>query len=889
MDDVKSFGYWVRRWRKARDLTQDELARRVGCSVSTVRKIEADERRPSQQAAERIADVLGIPAAERKVFLAVAREELAENWLPSPPAAPVPGAAPPASSSRLQRHTIPTALTPLVGREQAVARVRQRLLLPEVRLVTLTGPGGTGKTRLAIQVATEAHAEFPDSVWFVDLAPVSDPAFVAATIASALGITEAGGQPLDQSLSAYLAEKHLLLVLDNFEQVVVAAPLLTRLLTASPSLKLLVTSRERLHVSGEHHIVVPPLAVPDTHHGTPLDAVQQSPAVTLFVQRAQAASADFRLTEATAEAVAAICIRLDGLPLAIELAAARITMLSPEAILARLNRPLALLTGGARDLPARQQTLRDTIAWSYTLLSPDEQQLFARLAVFRGGWTLAAAEAVCNAASDLPSDVLDGLQSLVDKHLVHQVGSTDHELRFRMLETLREYGLECLAARGETEYVRACHARFYVTLAEAAEAALSGAGQVTWLEQLEVEHDNLRAALRWSVAAQDIEAQAAPIGLRLAGALGQFWEVRGYWSEARHWLTLALDGRQGDRATGPRAAAQAKALYALGVIAKRQGDYATAQARLEESRAIYQACADTRGVAYTLIGLGEVAWLQSGLQEGRGQLEESVSIFRGLDDRRGLSLALLSLGDLVNRQGESGLGRAYLEEALALWRRLEDPWGIAQTLVNLAWAMLEQGDDLEAQALLEESLAWWRAIGDKRGVAWTLNDLGEFARWRGDYQQALPLYEAAMTGFREVDSKPGMLCAFNNLGYVALHQGDLQQAATRLVEGLMLGQELGDKVGVGVCLIGLAVISARDRQVPVDSTGIVRLFGAAESLLGPLPERLVPPDRKEYERAMGTLRSSIDEHLYRRAWAEGRAMSLEQAVAYALEQARQRG
>ena len=886
MDDVESFGYWVRRWRKARDLTQDELARRVGCSVSTIRKIEVDERRPSQQAAERIAAVLELPPAERRVFLAVAREELAPDWLPAPPTAPVTPAGAAPGSSRLRRSSTPRALTPLVGREQEVARVRHHLLCPEVRLVTLTGPGGTGKTRLAMQVATEAVADFPDGVYFVDLAPVSDPAFVASTIASTLGVNEAGGRPLVKTLSTYLAERHLLLVLDNFEQVVEAAALLTALLTAGPSVKMLVTSRELLRVSGEHHIPVPPLAVPDAHHRAPLETLQQAPAMVLFVQRAQAVRPDFRLMEATAEVVAAICTRLDGLPLAIELAAARSTMLPPQAILARLDHPLALLTSGSRDLPARQRTLRDTIAWSYRLLTPGEQGLFARLGVFRGGWTLAAAEAVCNAASDLPLDVLEGLQSLIDKNMVRPIGGANDELRFRMLETLREYALECLAVRGETEYAGACHARFYVTWAEAAEAALSGAGQVAWLDQLEVEHDNLRAALGWSMAAQHAEAQ--PTGLRMAGALGQFWELRGYWSEGRAWLTQALDSCQGELATGPLTRARAKALYAIGSIAKRQGDYIVAQARLAESRDLYQTCGDTRGAAYALIGLGEVTWVQSGLQTGRAQLEQSVAIFRDLDDQRGQGLALLNLGDLVNRQGESLLGRAYLEEALALWRRQEDPWGIAQTLVNLAWAVLEQGDGPEAQALLEESLARWREIGDKRGVAWTLNDLGEFARWRGDYQQALPLYEAAMAGFREVDSKPGLLCAFNNLGYIALHQGELKQASTRFVDGLTLGEKLGDKVGVGVCLVGLAVISARDTQSPADSYDIVRLLGAAESLLGPLPERLVPPDRKEYERAIGVLRSSIDEDMYRTAWVEGRAMSLEQAAAYAFELARHR-
>ncbi|MDQ5851887.1 MAG: adenylate/guanylate cyclase domain-containing protein, partial [Chloroflexota bacterium] len=490
-------------------------------------------------------------------------------------------------------NNLPAQPTPFIGREREVAAVRQRLLHPDIRLITLTGPGGIGKTRLGLRVAAQVLNDFPDGVYFVALAPISDPMLVSVTVAQTLGVKETSGESLLDSLKAYLREKQLLLLLDNFEQVVVAAPLITELLAAAPGLKVLVTSRASLHLQGEREFPVPPLALPDPKHLPTLDTLSQYEAVELFIQRAQAVNPDFQVTNTTAPAVAEICVRLDGLPLAIELAAARSKLLSPQALLQRLQHRLQVLTGGARDLPARQQTLRSTIDWSFSLLEAGEQTLFARLGVFVGGFSVEAAETVCHESgigdqwsgvrgqesgdegrsaspsqiptpdSRLPIPVLDGLQSLLDKSLLHQVPGASGEPRFRMLEIIREYALERLAARGEVEATERTHATYYLTLAEAAAPELQGSRQGAWLEQLEMEHDNLRAALRWSLNRGEVE-----VGLRLGAALWRLWHMRGYVSEGREWLEKLLPLSEHSRVSP---SVRAQALNAAGVLAQQQG------------------------------------------------------------------------------------------------------------------------------------------------------------------------------------------------------------------------------------------------------------------------------------------------------------------------------
>ncbi|HEX9373216.1 MAG TPA: tetratricopeptide repeat protein, partial [Roseiflexaceae bacterium] len=564
-----------------------------------------------------------------------------------------------------------------------------------MRLVTLSGPGGVGKTRLGLQVAAELLDSFADGVYFVALAPISDLAFVPSAIAQPLGIQERGSQPLVERMQEYLRDKRLLLVLDNFEQVLDAAALIAALLAAAPDLKLLITSRAVLHLSAEHAFPVPPLRLPDRQQHPTVAQLSQYDAVALFIARARAARPEFQVSNDTAPAVAEICYRLDGLPLAIELAAARSAVLAPQALLARLDQRLKLLTGGARDLPARQQTIRHTIDWSYDLLDAGEQTLFARLGVFPGGCTLEAAEAVCNVDDTLPIEIMDGVATLLDQSLVHQTEGSDGEPRFTMLETIREYALERLAASGEAQSIRRQHAQHYLALAEAGAPGLWGVQHQESGALLEPEHDNLRAALVWSQGS----AGSAEIGLRLAAALTGFWWARGYLSEGQAWLDRAL-AQPGAAAPS---LARAKALRGAAWMAEVHGPAAAV-------RAFY---------------------------------EESLALCRDLGERRGVAAVLRDLGSYAWAQGDYARAAVLCEESLALCWGLGDGYGSADALAWVAAAVRDQGDYPRALGLFAESLALWRELGDKVGMATVLNGMGDTTRYQGDYVRAAALYQEA--------------------------------------------------------------------------------------------------------------------------------------------------
>ena len=742
----------------------------------------------------------------------------------------LPADFPPLKTLETRANNLPVPLTPLVGREREVEAARGRLLRRDVRLLTLTGPGGIGKTRLALQVAADVLDEFRDGVFFVPLAPVSDPGLVPPTIAQALGMRESGGRPLAESLKDYLRDRAVLLVLDNVEQVPGAAPLAAELLSAGPQLKVLATSRAVLHVYGEHAFPVPPLALPCRSPVPPVERLSQYDAVRLFIERAQAAKPDFAIGDENAPAVAEICHRLDGLPLAIELAAARIRLLSPHAMLGRLERRLPLLTAGAQDLPARQQTLRDAIAWSYDLLSGDEQRPFRRLGAFVGGCTLETAEAVCSAAGELEIDVLDGVASLVDKSLLWQ-DEAGPEPRFLMLETIREYALEQLEASGEAAATRRRHAEYYLALAEQAAPELRGAQQLAWLDRLDREHDNLRAALGW--ARQSGEAE---LGLRLAGALWRFWNIRSYWTEGRGWLEAALALAGPSRPVRVRA----EALDGAGLLAWHQDDRAAARARLEESLAIWQELGDRSGIALTLALLGLVSW----------------------------------------SEGDETAGRLLLEESLAIWRDVGQGWGVALALGVLGRMALHQGDYAAASSRLEESVAIRYEAGDTWVVAQNLNSLGDLARLGGDYQRARALYEESLALSRQLRSKATIASLLHNLGHVTSVQGDQRGAAALFEEAVVLFRELGDRPGMAECLAGLAGVAAAEGR----PERAAQLFGAAEGALDAAGARMSATNRANYERNLAAARALVDEEGFAAAWAEGRAMPLEQAVAYALDE-----
>jgi len=635
----------------------------------------------------------------------------------------LPAEFPPLRSLASQLQNLPHQATPFLGREREVAEVVTLLRSGDTRLVTLTGPGGTGKTRLALHAAADLLDAFLDGVVFVPLAALRDPELVPSAVAGALGLREVAGRPPAEVMQQAVAGKRLLLVLDNLEQVVDAAPFVGELLASSPTLGVLATSRLPLRLRAEHEYPVPPLALPPVNAAS-LEELRQYESVRLFVERAQAVRANFTLTPENAAAVAEISRRLDGLPLAIELAAARVRVFPPATLLARLEKRLPLLTGGPRDAPARQQTLRNAIEWSYDLLSSEEQTLYRRLAVFGGGAALRAVEVVAAPEGEL--DVLGGLDRLVEHSLLQSGEGPDGEPRFMMLETIREYGLERLVQSGEAEATQRAHAEFFLALAEEAEPELTGAEQVAWLDRLDAEHDNLRAALGWAL---DADPQ---IALRLARGLGWFWFLRGYLNEGRSWLdsTLAASGEPGPIHVGAYAAA--------GRLARHLGDY---------------------GGAIAL-------------------LERSLALARTFQDRRAEALALHELGALAGlAEGDAVREAALTEASLALWRELGDAWGTARTLNNLGYEAYLQGDFDRAVSLLDEGVTLARAAGDRSALGYVLDSRGVLAEAQGELERATELYREALAVAQQAGNPLVEAFALSSLAGIAARQGQPARAA----------------------------------------------------------------------------------------------------------------
>lgn len=896
VDTQERFGSLVRRYRRRAELTQEGLAERAGLSVRAVRDIErGSKHQPRPETIQLLLDALAVPEDERAVLEGA-------HVGPRNPASSLWGDPHP------QAVTLPLQPTSFIGRVQELKEVESLLNREEVRLLTLTGTGGVGKTRLALRAAEDVADTYPDGVWFVSLAPLGDPGQVPAGIASTLAIKEMRGVPILDGVTAYLRSKTLLLVLDNFEHLLPASDAVSHLLATCARLTILVTSRTVLHLAAEHEYPVPPFRLPTSTCLSGTDAFAQYDAIQLFAQRARAVKPTFQLTEDNVSAVAGICHRLDGLPLAIELAASRIRLFPPPALLQRLSSRLSLLTGGASDLPTRLQTVRSAIDWSYHLLNDREQALFARLSVFAGGCTFEAAEAVCNVEGNL--DMLEGLTSLVEKNLLRQEGA--EEPRFTMLETLREYATEQLIQRGEQGSLLQRHAQYFTALAEEAEPKLNGSEQRVWLERLECDHDNLRAALAWCLEQTDQAqgekgAQAAEVVLRLAASLHFFWLFHEHHREGLMWLEQVLT-----RAAPVRTRARAKALVNAGVLAGLAGNLGESEPFVRQSIALSRQIGDQERLSMALAVLGSSFSCGEEDEQAVAALEESLTLARAVGEPWLVAHALLHTvfrvvnSPAIGQAEERARARAAGAEALSLFEATGNRLAAAVMQLSLAQIALREGDYARARTALLACVPTLRTMGWRSTVADGLVGLADVAREQGEIEEAAALYEEGLALYRQVGDhlSPNIAWVHCRLANMYLDQGDWTGARAHAAETLTIARDDG-QVEVSEIVHALQVyVALAAREV---SSGSVRLANAVASLRSfyglPEPafesrvqERRVtylpqsprlPQDRENDTRSDHW--SHATEHARSKdvqatAWTEEQPMSLEEVIAYALDE-----
>ena len=880
MSDAITFGAWLKQRRKEQGMPADHLAERIGCSTVTLLKIESGNRRPSRQIALLLADSFDIPNDEREAFVTFARTGPVVTSVGSPTA--------PWRIAHLRHVNLPAVLTSLVGREVEGRATREQLLNPRTRLLTLTGPPGIGKTRLALDVASEVGENFQDGVYFVDLSPIIDPDLVLEAVGRVLGLKEESGRPMEKAILDHVRDRRTLLVLDNFEQVLDAAPIVVRLLEGCPWLKVLATSREALHVRGEKHLPVPPLALPDLSDLPPAHALDKYPAVKLFTERAAEAEYDFALTTENAQDVAAICVSLEGLPLAIELAAARARQLPPAEMRAALSGRLKLLTAGARDLPARQRTLRGAVEWSYNLLDEAEQRCFRRLGVFVGGYTVEAAKAVAGADDRPAADTVKNLEMLLNKNLI-----TRHQgelRRFGMLETLREYALEQLAAQGEGEETRERHARYFLSFAQEGGEHYAGSEVVTWIRQVTTEYPNIREALAWffevpgrhgksGVAvrqggdpytgeSEERQKGARELGRVMLGAdlciaLFPFWDAQHYLGEARDWYTRAAER--------------------IASFIERPGRSDAADAGQGASEMVLTPGKSVQvetAWATMLTGAAAMAFYQSDYGAARINNEKALGIRRQIDDRSGIAASLNNLGIAAIDQGDYEAAVTYLSESLAISRELGVHRKICSALSNLGIAETRQGNLAEARLHLEESLALARQVEDLQRSSDALSNLGVIARLEGDYVGARRLLDEAGIIYRQLEHKSGMVQVLIQLGFAARDENRYDESRSHFSAALAILTEVPKRIFIADCLEGLACLLGKKGSLERSA----RLFGAAERLREVTGVPLSQTERDFYDQFLAAVRRQVDTTRWDTAWAEGRAMTPEQAIEYALDE-----
>lgn len=725
---------------------------------------------------------------------------------------------------------LPYQHVPLIGRDEELKTLRTLVLKEGVDLLTITGPGGIGKTRLALQLAGDLLRDFEDGVYFVSLASITNPDLVPASITQALGLKIGESQPGVDLLKGHLQDRQILLVLDNFEQVTAAAPLISDLLGAAPHLKILVTSRAVLHLYGEHEFNVPPLGLPDLERLPALEMLSRSPAVELFVSRAQAVKVDFKLTGENARSVAEICVRLEGIPLALELAAARIKLFAPRALLNELSHRLGLAVQQSADLLPRHQTLRDAVAWSYHLLDMGEQALFSQLGVFVGGCTLEAAQAVCADPNQPEIPMLEQLASLVDKSMLQHQRRENGQPRFVMLETLREYALEQLQTDGNTDSTRRRHWTYYSKLVEAVEPGPKEPDLPAWMKLLEEEHDNLRAALKWALEQDELD-----VALGIAGAIWKLWQIHGHVEEGMEWMKAILDRSRGQIST-PRA----KALWGAGWLGMVAGNLDQSREYFEEGAAISRQLGDQRYLGRSLHGIGAVARGQGDFASSRAAFDESLPLFRDLGDAEDIAWTYEHLGATAIEQGDFAQAIAYLSQALVLFRELEQNWACAEALTYLGHAALQQGEFELAQERYEAARAIYQELEDRPNVATMNSYVGATLFGRGDHERAADLYKESLLLARDLKDYWGLTWGVERLAEVAEKAGRPDRAA--------------------------------------------RLWGAASSLRDVSGVSWHPGFHSQYtEQRFASLKTELGETRWAQLWTEGREMDLNEIGAYALD------